>query len=458
MHFTRRDFVKMSAAGLAMGGLAPIFRSPLLSRTLNAATFGGGTSPKKMLVIFMRGGNDGVNTVIPYGDSQYNLANRPNIFIPETDALDLGNGFAALHPGLSAMKDVYDQGDVAVLHRIGYADLNRSHFEGQHFWENGIPGDSATEEGWLYRHVAESYDLDANPLAAASLSQKLMLLLKGPSALPHIADLGTYGLEVPGTTQNKLLGALPNGSDPGSGVLGWYGKDLGSTHGYDALVGSTGLAMGETLFALENAGIDPATYIPAAGATYPDAANPEGFANNSFPFFSQIRDAAILLKQTDLRVAGVEIGGFDLHANQGAATGAHADLLATIGHAVRSLSIDLGAIWDDTLVVTLSEFGRTSEQNGSNGTDHGEASCMFVAGGSVNGGVYNCDATTWADGDMFSTANARYVAQRTDFRNPLGEILDSHFGLTSPQIDAVLPGFTSHAGEPEFDALGFLPS
>ena len=81
---------------------------------------------------------------------------------------------------------------------------------------------------------------------------------------------------------------------------------------------------------------------------------------------------------------------------------------------------------------------------------------MFVSGGSVNGGVYNCDALTWADGDMFSTANARYVSQMTDFRNPLGEILGVHFGLSPTQIDAVLPGLSSHSGEPEFAPLGFL--
>ncbi|MEM7261087.1 MAG: DUF1501 domain-containing protein [Planctomycetota bacterium] len=456
MQFHRRDFVKLGLAGAAIGGLSPVFRSPLFQRTLDAATFGGGSSAKKMLVIFLRGGNDGVNTVIPYGDPEYNVSNRPNIFIPDTSSIDLGNGFAALHPALSEFATVYAAGDVAILHRVGYDELNRSHFEGQHYWENGIPGDSETEQGWIHRQVLESYDLAANPLAAASISDRLMVLFKGPEALPHIADLATYGLDVAGASQEKLLGTLPSGGT-GSGLLGWYGRSLESGHGYDSLLGSTGLAMGETLQALEDAGIDPSTYVPENGAVYPDAGNPQGFANASLDFFSQIRDAAMLLKQTDLRVAGVEISGFDTHAGQGGENGAHANLLSTIGLAVRSLSQDLQSIWNDTLVVTLSEFGRTSEQNGSNGTDHGEASCMFVAGGSVNGGVYNCDATTWAPGDMFSTPNARYVSQRTDYRAVIGEILDRHFGLTAPQRDIVIPGLSSQIGVPEFDPLSFLP-
>ena len=114
------------------------------------------------------------------------------------------------------------------------------------------------------------------------------------------------------------------------------------------------------------------------------------------------------------------------------------------------------SIWDDLLVLSLSEFGRTSKENGSVGTDHGEATVLFAAGGGVNGGIYNCDAGTWATGDLFSTAEdpPRYVSHLTDFRTVLADVVDLHFdqGL---QLSDVIPGWSGLTG-PEFDSLGFL--
>ncbi len=453
MQFDRRSFIKAALAGTTLSALGPVLGSPFMNRALAS---GLGASTKKMLVIFMRGGNDGVNTCIPYGDSEYNLINRPNIFIPEAQSLDLGNGFAALHPALGPLHELHLAGDLATVHRVAYANQSRSHFDSQNIWENAIPGEADLSEGWAYRHVIDAYDLAANPVAAASISDRLMLMFKGGTALPHISNLAEYNLDVPGSSQDKVLGSAPDGGS-GSGLLGWYGKSLGSGHGHDSLVSSTGLTIGETLSTLEDAGIDPATYLPAGGATYPDESNPLGFPATAFPFFRQLRDAAMLLKQSDLRIAGVEVGSFDTHSNQGGVGGAQAGLLAWIAHGIRSLSQDLASQWDDTLVLTLSEFGRTSEQNGSLGTDHGEASCLFVAGGQVNGGVYNCDASTWSDGDMFSTGNGRYVAHLTDFRTILREIFDRHFGVDATGIESVIPGIGAQAGNPLFNDIGFLP-
>ena len=97
--------------------------------------------------------------------------------------------------------------------------------------------------------------------------------------------------------------------------------------------------------------------------------------------------------------------------------------------------------WDDLIVVTMTEFGRTSKENGSAGTDHAESSVMFVGGGGVQGGVYNCDESTWADGDMFSKRD-RYVARRTDFRSVFAEIFEGHFGDDPRQMDEIIPGYS----------------
>ena len=360
-----------------------------------------------------------------------------------------------MHPALGALHDVHQTGKLATLHRIGYQDQSRSHFDSQQYWENAEPG-SNLEEGFLYRHVNETIDTMANPLAAASISNQLMVMLKGQNALPHIPDIANYAFGPAGSPQaDKLLGSAPNGGDPGSGVLGWYSQPVTGLN-YDALVKNTGITLASSIQSLEDAGVDPATYMPENGATYPNQDAPEGFGGNTFLFFRRLRDAAMLMKLTDMQIVGLEAGSFDTHAQQGAQNGAQANLLAMIGHGVRSLSLDLQSLWDDVLVLTISEFGRTSEENGSGGTDHGEAGCQFLAGGSVNGGVYNCDSTTWANGDMLSTPNGRYVAHVTDYRSVLGDIFSSHFGVDPATLDTIIPGLSDHAGEPDFDSLGFL--
>ncbi|MGE3163805.1 MAG: DUF1501 domain-containing protein [Planctomycetota bacterium] len=449
----RRDFLKLGSAGLALGVLGPLLRPAALSQLLHASNAIPG---RRLLVIFLRGGNDGVNTLIPHGDSSYNPTERPTLYIPPAASLDLGNGFAALNPALGPLHQLYQLGDVACIHRVGYPDQSRSHFSSQQFWENGKPLDEDLVEGWLYRYVTDAYDLASQPLVAASISDQLMLVLKGELQLAHFPTLASFDLTVPGSPDGqKILGELPNPSaaQAGSGLLGWYGQPA-STHGYDGLIKSSGQSLGAALNSLAGSGVDPAAYVPANGAVYPSAANPLGFPDASFPFFSRVRDAAMLFKLSDLRVAGIELEGWDTHVNQAGAQGA---LLSYVAHAIRALSLDLQSIWNDVVVLTLSEFGRTSQENGSAGTDHGEASALFVAGGAVQGGVYNCDSTTWSNGDLFSTPNGRYVERRTDFRAVLGEVLVRHLGLPAPSLDFVFPGYAGHAGDPTFSFLNFLP-
>ena len=147
----------------------------------------------------------------------------------------------------------------------------------------------------------------------------------------------------------------------------------------------------------------------------------------------------------------------DTHSNQQIMTGSHGENLRGLSRAFHSLRLDtLNNIWNDTVVVAVSEFGRTSAENGSNGTDHGEASCVFVGGGSVVGAVHNCVSTTWANGDMFSIGNNRYVAQRTNFLSIYAEIAEKHFGASPGVLDTVIPSWSSLAG-PQYDYLGLLP-
>ncbi len=446
----RRQFLRLGATGAALGTLAPLFRCPFLSRSLEAAMLG--PSPRKMLVIFLRGGCDGVNTVIPQGDSAYNNGpdSRPNLYLTPEQCIDL-NGFAFLHPSLAKLHEVYLAGDLAVMHRIAYDNQSRSHFSSQQFWENAVPGVEALEEGWITRLVDTTAELDGHPFPAASISNQLQVLFRGDRVLAHVPNLATYSL---GSDDSdvKLLGVAPTGGgDLGSGLLGVYSRPADSS-AYDPLVRDNGLALGTSLGHLQSLGIDPGSYVAENGATYPSGDAPGDFPNNNtaWTFFRQIRHGVQILKETDCRIVGVELGGLDTHSNQGALTGGHPDRLHMVAHAVRSLRLDLmNSLWDDSLVVTLSEFGRTSKENASFGTDHGEASCMFVAGGQVSSQVSNCDSGTWADGDMFSTPNGRYVAHLTDFRTVLAEIIERHF-QSAASLDTIIPGWSGLSG-PKFD-------
>ena len=452
----RRGFLRIGGAGLALGALSPVIGNPFLSNRLHAA--GGSGNPKKMMIVFLRGGNDGVNTVIPHGDSTYNQVERPTLFIPPTASIDL-NGFAALHPQMGLMKEVYDTGDLAVIHRVAYDNQSRSHFTSQQLWENAYPaggGNEEVEEGWVNRLLASDPALSSSPLSGISISNNQQVAFRGDYPLVHMRNIEGYQL---GTNpiDLKMVGAAPGGGSDGSGLLGVYGRTPDAAE-YDAKLRGIGMTMASSLDALTAAGVDEDAYVPANGAFYPDSTNTDGFSNRLRTFFRQLKNGAQLLKETDSRIVGVELGSFDTHSNQQVANGAHSDNVRGLSRALHSLQLDLtdvnNNIWNDTLILVVSEFGRTSRENGSQGTDHGEASCLFVAGGGINGGTYNCDALTWSDGDMFSCCNNRYVAQRSSFLTIYAEIIDRHFSQPG-LLDTVIPAWSTYVG-PQYDYVGFM--
>jgi uncharacterized protein (DUF1501 family) len=449
MNWTRRDFIKAGALGAA--GLA-----------LNRVSQGQVRRPAapkdtKLIFIFQRGGNDGVNTVIPYGDPQYSRTNRPTLFIPQASALDLGNDFAGLHPRMAPMMEIFNQsqlngtdgpGNLAVIHRVGYARQSQSHFTSQQYWENGLPGDSSFEEGMIYRAIANTMNPTTNRMAGAALSGSQLVALKGPIALPTIQNPDAYRFTGGDAKVQKFIGHLPSapqGTD-GAGLLGAYGgtRDY-PTKPYRDLVYNTGLALTDSMNSVQ-AAVAQGPYEPTGGATYPTGS-----------FGDKLQRAAMLLKRTPVRVLGLNIGGWDTHTNQGQINGKHGNLLAQVAQGFQALYRDLEDQWDQLLIVTMTEFGRTSKENGSKGTDHAQACVMFAAGGPVQGGVYNCDSTTWAPGDLFSSKD-RYILRKTDYRAIFAEIFTRHLGTPYPQLDHIIPGYDQAVlEEPEdFAFLNFL--
>jgi uncharacterized protein (DUF1501 family) len=199
--------------------------------------------------------------------------------------------------------------------------------------------------------------------------------------------------------------------------------------------------------------------------------------NVSDGYYKNLKAAAQILANTDAIVAGTQLGGFDTHTAQGGVTGGHANLLRRIGHTIYALKHFFSNpaynnqgrnLWDDMVVVTMSEFGRTSIENESAGTDHAEANVMYVAGGAVNGGVYACDpsvngtmgAPNWtpadpgwtpampatAGGSMFGASN-RYLKRAVDYRSVLGEIIRDHLGATQSQLNRIIPAYANESVE-----------
>ena len=445
MNWNRRDFLK--AGGLTTLALTLNAFSPALFRRRLLA--GPAVGQKKLIFVFQRGGNDGVNTVIPRGDPQYNITNRPTLFIDDQDALDL-NGFAQLHPSMQPLMELYASQNLAVIHRVGYSGQSQSHFDSQQYWENGTTNQPYYEEGMFYRQVERTMDPVNNHFVAASLSSNQMVALKGPLPVPTISNPATFTFAGTPAKVQKFLGQLPTapvGPD-GKGMLGFYGgpRDF-SSKPYRDLVYGTGLVLADAVQIVQDA-VGQGPHVPANGAVYP---------NNGFG--TRLQQVAMLMKRTPVRILGVNIGGWDTHTNQGGLNGYHGNLLGDLALGIQALARDLQDQWNDVVLVTMSEFGRTSKENGSFGTDHAYANCMFIAGGNVNGGVYNCNPATWAAGDLFSQ-DGRYVRYKTDYRAIFGEIFTRHFGDNMTTLNYVIPGYSAAqtARPAEFAFLNFLPA
>ena len=454
----RRDFMKWSAASLSAIGIGHM--PPFLRRTLAEPLVNG----RKILFIFLRGGIDAVQAAIPYGDQglgsekpSYGVA-RPNLGVLEADAIDL-NGFCKLNPAMQSTDangprvadifhgDLDERGmNLAVLHRIGYGQQNRSHFNSQQFWENAVPGDLLLEQGFLNRWVT-AYPDATSPLQAATLGGNQVVLMKGDTLIPVLRSVDDFALP-----PNALLGSFPTLENPiGTGLKGAYGQTTFRTGvPYNSTTYGTGSTLLENLQFFED-NVRSIPYEPEANA----APLYDAISDRRFRGF--VRDCARLLKQVDtLQIVGCDQGGYDTHGSEDTR---FPTLVGDLGLALTALFHDLKEIWDQTIVVTMSEFGRTSEENGNRGTDHGESTCMFVMGGPVSGGVYNCDPGTWENGDLFSTANGRYVAHRNDFRSVYRDLIVGHLGDPANKIDQIIPNYSDIASADTngyFNSLGFL--
>jgi uncharacterized protein (DUF1501 family) len=388
-------------------GVAPAF----LVRAAAAGQFAAAGSGRPLLVaIFQRGAVDGLNMVVPHAEGAYYTA-RPSIAIAPPGAadgvIDLDGTFG-LHPRLAPLVGLWSNKSLAVVHACGSHDPTRSHFDAQDFMESATPGDRTTQDGWLNRYLQAG--LVADPLRGVAVTPTMPRALSGTGA----------ALSMKAISQFDLFGDL-------GAVQALKAAYLQSP---DDLFRQTSA---EAFAAVDDlAAIIGAAYQPAGGAIYPES--PLGWA---------LRYIARLAKSgIGLEVAFAEATDWDHHVNEGGATGALADRLDDLARAIAALAADLGPRMADTVVLTMSEFGRTVAENGNGGTDHGHGNAMLVAGGPVRGGqVYGA----WPGLAPASLYQGRDLAVTTDFREVFAEVLTGHLGLGAGWLGQVLPGFSPSA-------------
>jgi uncharacterized protein (DUF1501 family) len=393
----RRYFLKSSGIALASFGLMG-FAPNFLQQFANAAALTNGKRRKTLVTIFQRGAVDGLNMVVPYGESEYyNLRRTIAIQKPNTTegALDL-DGFFGLHPSLKGFEKFWQNKQLAVIHSAGSPDNTRSHFDAQDYMEAGTPGVKSTRDGWLNRILQTKPDKDASPFRAVAMTRQLPRSLYGRAPSVAMTNLADFAIKA-GTYTGNVQG----------GFEAIYEQTVNDS------LGNTGKETFEAIHLLKNA--NPAQYKPENGAVYPNSQ-----LGNSLRQIAQMIKAGV-----GLEVAFAESGGWDTHANEGAARGQLANLLRDFGNSITAFVTDLGKRMDDVVVLTMSEFGRTARENGTRGTDHGHANAMFVIGNSVKGGKVYGDWKGLSNDKLYE---GRDLAVTTDFRDVMAEVADKHLG------------------------------
>ena len=378
---------------------------PLGRRNAWALAAEGG--PRRLIVVLLRGAVDGLNVVIPYAEDAY-YRERPSIAIAPPGKLDGAlalDGHFGLHPTLVGLMPLWADRGLAFVHAAGSPDPTRSHFDAQLYLENGTPGQSTTRDGWMNR---------------------LVLALPGPRGATDAISLGpTVPRILAGQAAVATLPLGPKGTRP----LPTDKPDIGAAFdrvysGNDALGKS--YREGRAARAQLVAALTRERLIADNGAPPP----------TGFP--SQAAQLAVLIRNhVGIRLAVVGLGGWDTHVNQGNHNGQLAEHLRSLGDGLAVLARGSREAWRDTVVVVLSEFGRTVRENGNGGTDHGHGNVIWVLGGAINGGRIYGDWPGLAPAQLYQR---RDLAVTTDFRSVLTAILARHMRLDDRQLEAVLPG------------------
>jgi len=403
---SRRVFLKDGAFALVSLGFAPSF----LARTAFAQ--GRTARAKQLIAIFQRGAVDGLSVIVPFGEAEYYRA-RPSIAIPRPNSGDAAainlDGFFGFNPRMQPLKRLWDSRDLAIVHACGSPDSTRSHFDAQDYMETATPGVKSTSDGWLNRYLQARRAEDATPFRAVALTGQLPRVLQGTAPALAMSQIGQFGIRA--GQASDIVGAS-------------FEAEYAAAA--DRVLNGTGREAFDAIKMLKVA--DPAKYQPDNGADYPRS-----------PFGQALKQIAQLTKaNVGLEVAFADVGGWDTHVNQGAAQGQLAGRLEDFSRSITALVTDLGDHMADTVVLTMSEFGRAVNENGNRGTDHGHGNAMMVIGGGVRGGhVYG----RWPGLSVDRRYEGRDLAVTTDFRDVFAEIVGRHLGVNN--TSQIFPGYAA---------------
>lgn len=394
MPYTRRDFLKHGALFVALGLTAPAFlaRTALASegsvaRALRATGLPlPAPDPQNVLVVVqLGGGNDGLNTIVPVGDTRY-YAVRPTLAIPRDQTLPLVDGLG-LAPGLAALKPLYDTGQVTIVQGVGYPNPSRSHFRAMEIWQTGSPTTSE-RTGWLGRYLDANCGGEDDPLRAVNIGNGLTRSLWTDHTLvPSITSFEGFQMPTdPGRPEDHdhLLAAFaelygsPGAIRPNEEHIRRIGQEFQAT----------------------------AAHVQRIAAGYRSTVEYPRHA-----FAQGLRQIAqVLAADLGTRIAYISLGGFDTHANQARV---HDHLLTMLAEGLAAFQRDLEGLGlaDRVVVLCFSEFGRRVAENGSLGTDHGAAAPLLLIGTRLRGGLVGTHPSLedLAGGDLKHAVDFRQV-------------------------------------------------
>jgi uncharacterized protein (DUF1501 family) len=368
-----------------LGVTVGLFSWACVPRFAEAATPGA-----RLLIVVLRGGMDGINVCVPFGDSHY-VSMRGKIAIPASSTIRL-NGFFGLHPALKKFGAMYKAGEAAVVHATCVPLRNRSHFDAQDNLENGLPANTGNATGWLNRLL---------------------------TALPAGAPIKSAGAIQIGEAPLILRGPAP--------VLGW------SPTWFDSVDDPT-LYMVRTLYRERDP--EMLSMLQRGLTAHRLASRLDVDDGDISSLRKAFRGAGRLLAAADgPRIAVLSVGGWDTHADQGAARGMLAGVLTELDGAIADFKKYAGAAWNRTVMVCATEFGRTVRVNGDSGTDHGVGTVALLAGGAVKGGKVHADWPGLAPSQLYEQSDLRAT---TDLRSVFKGILRDHIGVSADVLGTTI--------------------
>ena len=394
----RRKLLTIASWATA-GMLLPVGFNSWVARGTSSAS-----NRKRLVVVFLRGGVDGLNILVPHQEADYYQA-RPTIAVPypdrENGALDL-DGFFGLHPKLERLLPLWKEKKLAFIHASGLPAVERSHFQAQDYIESGTPGIKTTSNGWMNRLLAEFSQ--NRPTQALNVGVTTPYILRGQMEVANLKPGNNSTAPIPTDRPqvNRAFSNLYNGDDPlskayqdGRKAREFILKDLTQ----EMMSASRG-------------------------------------ANNADAFVDDATEVAkLMVGNAQTQLAFMEIGGWDTHINQNRTFDR---LLPPLAEGLVRLTEGLKPIFSDTAIVVISEFGRTVRENGNQGTDHGYGNVMFLLGGAIKGKkIY----TEWSGLDSSVLFENRDLPVTTDFREPLSIILKQHLSLSNDSLNRVFPNF-----------------